>query len=216
MNTWTCKVLVAGLACLALSGCEGGLNLPGLNAAQDNAPVLRMAELGGGAVTVVPPQGYCIDPASLKQRFALMARCDTLGEASGLGAPLALITATAVPAQDDAVLTAADIGAGAEAVLDSQDRAALTFVQVQGQAPRPGLSDVYWRTAGRIGDQIVGLSIYEPVDGLALGALAPQLLEQTMQRTQDQTVAKVVASAGNSATTRNKATSPRRLSGLFE
>ncbi len=217
MNTWTCKGLAVAVTCLALSGCEGGFTLPaGLQATSRTAPVLRMADLGRGAVTLVPPQGYCVDPASLQQRFAVMARCDTLGDASGDGAPLALITATTITAATQSELTADDLGSGAETILQLEEREALTLVQVQGAPPRPELRDVYWRTAGKVGDQIVGLTIYEVEGGISLGPLAPELLQQTMQRTQDQTIAKAVASADKSATTRNKATQRKTMNGLFE
>jgi len=216
MNTWTCKGLAFGLSAFALAGCEGGLTLPAGLTTSNKAPVLRMADLGRGAVTLVPPQGYCVDPKSLRQQFALMARCDTLGDASGDGLPLALITATTVTAPDTVQVTAADLGSGTETVLKQQDRDALTLVQVQGDPPRPELRDVYWRTASRVGNQIVGLTIYEVESGSSLGDLAPELLAQTMQRTQDQSIANAVASAGNSATTRNKATQAKALNGLFE
>ena len=73
MNTWTFKGLVTTLAtCLALAGCDAvdGLALSG---AFDREP-LKTAELADGAITLVPPEGFCIDPRSLKARFALMAR----------------------------------------------------------------------------------------------------------------------------------------------
>lgn len=35
--------------------------------------------MANGALTLVAPEGFCIDKRSLKSSFALLARCDTLG-----------------------------------------------------------------------------------------------------------------------------------------
>ena len=210
MNTWTCRVCALLLGGLTLAACEGGL--PG--AGPDEG--VRSASLGQGAVMRVAPAGFCIDARSLRARFALMARCDTLGARGAGDAPLALITATTVPTNGNGPILPDDLGSSAETVLERADRDGLTLVQVRGTPPSPELRETYWRAAGRVGDQIIGLALYEAQDGAPLGPLAPRLLEQTMQRTQDQTVAIIVARADNSATPPDN--NPRRslLSGLFE
>ena len=215
MNTWTSKVCAAVLACLTLAACEDGVGLPGSGADAQNDGV-RSAALNRGAVMLVAPEGFCIDPDSLRQRFALMARCDTLGARGADDAPLALITATTVPTRTQQPLTSNDLGASSETVLDRADRDGLTMVRVQGTPPGAGLRDTYWRAAGRVGNQIVALAIYEAQDNAPLGTRAPRLLEQTMRRTQDQTVATVVARADNSATPGNNNPSRGALGGLFE
>ncbi|WP_299684055.1 hypothetical protein [uncultured Tateyamaria sp.] len=199
MNTWTSRVCAAVLTCLTLAGCEGGFGLPGTG--DDDG--LRSATLGLGAVTLVAPNGFCIDKRSLRARFALMARCDTLGVRADGDVPLALITATTVPGDTARPITPEDLGTRAETVLDRADRDGLTMVQVRGTPPSPELREIYWRAAGRVGNQIVGLAIYEAQDSAPLGARAPRLLEQTMQLSQAQTVASVVAAADNSATPPN-------------
>ena len=210
MNTWTCKVCALLLGSLTLAACEGGL--PGAESDEG----IRSAPLGQGAVMLVAPSGFCIDARSLRARFALMARCDTLG-ANGAGdAPLALITATTVPTNGDGPIVADDLGGSSETVLDRADRDGLTLVQVRGTPPSPELRETYWRAAGRVGDQIIGLAIYEAQDSAPLGPRAPRLLEQTMQRTQDQTVAITVARADNSATPPDNNPRPGLLGGLFE
>ncbi|MEO1362314.1 MAG: hypothetical protein AAFU86_00890 [Pseudomonadota bacterium] len=213
MNIWTSKVGAAALVCLTLAACEDGFGLPGAGLPDDG---LRSATLSRGAVMLVAPPGFCIDRRSLRARFALMARCDTLGSTGADDAPLALITVTTVPSTTDAALTGDALGTQSETVLDREDRSGLTLIRVRGTPPSPELRETYWRAAGRVGDQIIGLALYEAQDGAPLGALAPRLLEQTMQRTQDQTVAIIVARADNSATPPDN--NPRRslLSGLFE
>ncbi|WP_415404867.1 hypothetical protein [Tateyamaria sp. SN3-11] len=207
MTTWTCKGLLAGAACLALAGCD---DFPGL--APSASQALTSAQLG--RVMLVPPTGYCVDKRSLRQSFALMARCDTLGGDASGGAPLALITATTAPAVGG--VRADDLGNGQETVLSRSDTDTLSLIQVRGTPPNARLRDVYWRAAGRVGDQVVGLAIYEAAQGANLGTLAPDMLKQTMQRTQDQSAAIQPAQQDNSATTPTKRSGNGFLAGLFE
>ena len=60
MITWTSKRPLAALAMLTLSACEGGqgFSFGGSTGVPDKP--LRQTALAGGAVQVVPPQGYCI------------------------------------------------------------------------------------------------------------------------------------------------------------
>ena len=100
MTTWTSKHLIAlGLASV-LGACEamdtGTTLLAGLAPLEDAAlPAvpLTQAMMMRGGVTLVPPSGYCIDPESLSHKFALMARCDNMGAATGgEGAPAGVLT----------------------------------------------------------------------------------------------------------------------------
>ncbi len=64
---------------------------------------LRQAAMANGALTLVAPEGFCIDKRSLKPSFALLARCDNLGDPQGAyGAPLGLITVSLSTARPDA------------------------------------------------------------------------------------------------------------------
>ncbi|WP_299618681.1 hypothetical protein [uncultured Tateyamaria sp.] len=197
MITWTSKGLAIA-ACLALAGCDDlsnlNLNLPG-----QTAP-LGFAELAGGAVTIVPPTGFCVDPRSLRQNFALMARCDVLGGEGGAGLPAAVITATSVATRAGATITPAQAGAGSETVLERRDAPILSMIRVEGAPPIADARSVYWRGAGQIGDHTIGLAIYQGSNTPTLGGLAPELLVQTMQRSQNRSVANTVARQDNSAT----------------
>lgn len=198
MTTWTSKGLGTIAACLALAGCDdlGGLNL-GLSG---QAAPLAFAELARGTVTIVPPSGFCVDPKSLRQNFALMARCDVLGGDGGQGLPPAVITATSIDTGAGATVAPAQPGTGSETVLTRRDTPMLSMVQVQGNPPIADARGTYWRGAGRIADQTIGLAIYQASDGIALGPLAPELLVQTMQRSHNRTTAKAAARQDNSAT----------------
>ncbi|MEL6883144.1 MAG: hypothetical protein AAFP87_01445 [Pseudomonadota bacterium] len=211
MNTWTCKGLALGLAGLvALGGCDEAL----LTTSGATPQEVRMVDLGSGAVTLVAPSGFCVDPRSTRARFALMARCDTLGIDGFFDAPLALITATAVNARSDGPITTDDLGAGSEAVLNRIEQDGITVLQVQGTPPKPSLRGTYWRAASRVGTQIVGLTLYQSNDAHAIGNRAAQLLIQTLERTRAQSGAP--PPADNSATTTRNRRGVPLFSGLFE
>lgn len=191
MITWTSKAFLAGATCVALAGCD---ELAGFGGAQSNG--LPFASLAGGSVSLVPPVGYCVDKRSVRQRFAVMARCDTLGGDASFGAPLAVITAAAVDQGTDA-----GAGSGNETVLTRRTSGTLTLLEVNGSPPSPEMRNVYWRAVGPVGDQVIGLAIYEGENGEPLGESAPSLLTETMQRTRARTAAVLRAAQDNSATT---------------
>ncbi|MEM6371181.1 MAG: hypothetical protein AAF727_00135 [Pseudomonadota bacterium] len=186
MTTWTSKPLLAGALCLGLAACADFAGPKGEGSALPFAPLAR------GSVTLVPPFGYCVDKRSLRASFALMARCDTLGGTGAFGAPLALITAATV-AKGNA--TTADETLG-ETVLVRRDEGSLILLQVDGTPPSSDMRNVFWRAIGQVGDQVIGLALYEPRSGAELGESAPELLAQTMRRTR----ARTASEQDNSAT----------------
>lgn len=197
MITWisrprTQRSLAAGALLLALAGCE----TPG-GAGGTNAAGLTSARLARGAVTLVPPAGFCVDKRSLRTSFAIMARCDTLGGTATYGAPLAVITAATVAS----ATSAAAGGAQNETILSRRQLQTVTLLRVKGKPPSPDMRDEFWRAVGLVGDQVIGLAIYEPAGGAGLGELAPELLNQAMHRTRVQTEAAAAARQDNSATT---------------
>ena len=191
MITWTSKAFLVGATCVALAGCD---ELAGFGGAQNNG--LPFASLAGGSVSLVPPVGYCVDKRSVRPRFAVMARCDTLGGEASFGAPLAVITAAAVDRG-----TATTAGAGNETILSRRTYGTLTLLEVSGTPPSPEMADVYWRAVGPVGDQVIGLAIYEGENAEPLGESAPNLLAEAMQRTRARTAAVLNAAQDNSATT---------------
>ncbi|MEX0371032.1 MAG: hypothetical protein AB3N09_10395 [Tateyamaria sp.] len=216
MNTGTCKGLGAVALCLALSACDD-LNIPGLSGDQsDKTFAASKASLGRGTVSLVPPDGFCIDTRSVRQSFAIMARCDTLGAPVLTDAPLAVITATTIAAQTDAAIDPARLEAGTETVLVRSDAGALSLVQVQGRPPSPEMRNTYWRAAGRVGNQVLGLALYQAADRPDLGDAAMALLVETMQRTSQQTEADAATRQDNSATADTNQTAVGFRAGLFE
>ncbi|QUJ76370.1 hypothetical protein KDD17_15990 [Sulfitobacter albidus] len=106
MTTWISRV-AALVLCGALAGCDALPDASGVlsGIAGDQAPPLTQAKMMRGAVTLVPPTGFCIDPKTLNESFALMARCDTLGATTGSrGAPLGLMSVSFTRTGADAPL----------------------------------------------------------------------------------------------------------------
>lgn len=215
MNTGTSKGLLLGALLFGLAACEdfAGLNLGG--ATGENL-ALNSARLADGTVRLVPPPGFCVDKRSLRQSFALMARCDTLGGRLTTDAPLAIITATTVKATGAAQISTSDFESPSETVIERIDDAPLALVQVKGTPPSPGMRDTYWRGAARIGDQVIGLALYQKASDADLGNVAPNLLIQTVEQTQEQSIVAAVALQDNSATQTPKPAGRGFLAGLFE
>lgn len=205
MNTWISKALL--IASCWVAGCDGAGLVP-----ESGSDGLQTVPLSGGAVMLSAPNGFCVDRFSLGASFAVMARCDTLGASGAADAPLAVITATTVAAAQDNPFAADTFGFGEERVLNRQERGAIALVQVKGTPPDPNLDDTYWRSAGQVGDQILGLAIYSPRGADDLGVKAPALLAQTMRRT----LAQSRPSPDKSATQSKQPGIAKLLSGLFE
>lgn len=206
MSTWTFNrglVLAAGLtlaACVPAS--EMGF-LASLPPEPDNA--LRAALMGGGAVALTPPSGYCIDAGSLKPGFALIARCDALGATrKTANVPLALITATVVPQQAGTPAPrAADLASvldGAQ-VLQAKDQNGVALVQSRGETGLQGFGDTYWRGAFLVNGTMVGLALYAPADSKAGGARGAVILgalaAQTKSKSSRQQPANPMAVSSN-------------------
>lgn len=169
MTTWTFKGPVTALGLMTLTACEAGqgLNLGsgfGLKSDSTSTLPLSRANMTDG-VTLVAPTGFCIDQASLEPRFAVMARCDTLGVPSAAGsAPRGLVTVSLTPSRPGPLPTARQLAAAIELenVSDVETTASLVVFRAQGRIPVGGLSPTQWRGAARIGKQTAGIAVYVP------------------------------------------------------
>ncbi|MGC1505220.1 MAG: hypothetical protein WA782_13910 [Sulfitobacter sp.] len=188
MTTWTCKGTLAALALTSLAACDdgrGGALLRGLNGKVPLKSVaLSQANMAFGAVTLVAPKGFCIDKNSLRQNFALMARCETLGAPSaGANAPVGILTAsfsvasTTIPTPSE---TAAALSLNTVTDPVIKDRS-VTF-RAQGAAPAKGLSETHWRGTARAGSQMMALALYGPTGGRAIGAEGRDILDRLINR----------------------------------
>ena len=198
MTTWTSKPLIAlGIATM-LGACDavdqGSTLLAGLAPPEDAAlPAvpLTQALMMRGKITLVPPKGYCIDPETLSQSFALMARCDNMGAATGgEGSPAGLLTVSlarnglspAIPTAE-AVATAAGVSAPEKA---RQTDTSVVF-RTKGTAPSPDLSPTHWRSVSKIGRFTMGASLFGPEGRRAVTDEGATVLEEMIKRTTDKT-----------------------------
>lgn len=195
MTTWISKPVLAVTACFALTACDALPSLPVLDSlsAPDDAPVVALSQskMANGAFTLVPPQGFCIDKSSLKQRFALMARCDTLGIADGAaGAPVGIITASVTPVASPDTLPSptetADALKLARVTNVHTDLNTVTF-RAEGIAPSKDMDPAHWRGTVRIGGHLLGIAIYGPKNGRAVSAEGLGLMNSLIRRSREAT-----------------------------
>ena len=189
MTTWICKGALATFALTVLAACEGGPTsglFDGIGALAPEPKAFSRADMAGGAVTLMAPQGFCIDGRSLKQRFALMARCDKLGVPSAAGAaPLGVITVSLSKAGADAVVPDQNVTAaalGLSAVSDPSGDATSLVFRATGPAPTDDLDSHHWRGTALINGQIVGLALYGPKGGEDVTGEGRAILESVIEQ----------------------------------
>ncbi|MBC7133701.1 MAG: hypothetical protein H5U16_11415 [Roseovarius sp.] len=178
MSTWTSEVRAAlgALAALLLAGCLAP-------AEQAPRPAIRQVAMGGGAVIVTAPRGYCVEPDSLRRsagRVALLASCERLTGTPGIAVAPALMTVSVMP-QGDAPAPSPEGLARAVAPAPAQAGgrdAGLAYVQVMrgGDTVLPGGDPRHWRGAMAVAGQLVGLALYAPAGSALSGREGRDLL----------------------------------------
>lgn len=193
----------AGLAMLVLvlSGC---LPQPGSLALLGGAPV-QAVRVSDNGVTVVGPDGYCVDPVSSRERaagsFVILGSCATLnGTGAGPGKPAVLTALVSPPSDPPLVPSVADLerffrsDAGRAALAHDGAAASVTLLRIDARDPvlflklrdtsadRPAdLSDRSWRAIFPLRGRLVALSVAGH-DDLPVG-------DADMRRTLDRFVA---------------------------
>lgn len=198
MITWICR----GAAALSLLGVLGACDaldpdstlseaLASPADAAATAVPLKQALMMRGKVTLVPPGGFCIDPDSLSESFALMARCDALGAAAGgSGAPIGVMTVSfsrtinTIPLPTAQEFTAA---AGLDAPADTRTSASGMIFKTRSAPPADDLSPEHWRGVSKIGDFTMSAALFGPEGRRAVSDEGADLLGEMMQRTIDKT-----------------------------
>ncbi|WP_160973295.1 hypothetical protein [Thalassovita mangrovi] len=171
------RAVVAGVLLMSLSGC---LSLSGFGGEEDEAPDLGLhrAELAGGDVVVVAPQGYCIQRETLRSGatggFALLASCETLtGYISGYDVEPVVMTIAAVPRHSEAPEPdAEEIAAalGDRKLLRRIHGDGLTIVQVEApEGLTPEDDPRHWRAMMVLNGKMVGLAVYGPKGSAVTG-----------------------------------------------
>lgn len=180
MTIWTSKAGIALAGLLGLGAC-GDAALPSFGGLTGGgAPVaLSQSFMADRAFTLVPPQGFCIDKASLKQRFALMARCDTLGAPSqAAAAPLGVLTVSVTPGGTDALPTpeqTADALRLARVTAAQGSDTTVTF-RAEGAPPLADLDVAHWRGTWQVNGQLVSLALFGPKGGRAVSSEGREVL----------------------------------------
>lgn len=147
---------------MALAGC-----LPSAPSKADDPKPTRQTALLEGRVQIAAPQGYCLDPASLRNHaragFVLIAGCDGLmGLPSGTLVPPAILTVSALLPRDGApdpqqMLNALDQAA----ILSKSMQNGLLLVQIEDPDLVPeGSPARHWRAAMVQGDALLTLAAY--------------------------------------------------------
>jgi hypothetical protein len=178
MTTWTFKGSLAAIGFMTLTACEAGQGQFSLNPSGTSTIPVTRGMMAGGAV-LVAPSGFCIDQASLTPDFLVMMRCDILGAQDAAGsAPRGLITISLANSYTGTLPSAAQIAtaSGLRDVTAVQTTKGIVTFRALGKIPVGGLSPVHWRGAVVIGNQIAGVAVYGPENGLITTSVGRDIL----------------------------------------
>ena len=200
MNTGICKKTFLGLTtCVALSACAEGpsFNLfeKAKNVLPETTPMVPLlkAQMASGAVTLVPPSGYCIEPSSLTQKFAAMARCDLLEAENGaLDAPIGLLTFSVAKSRTNAISLSDILSASNTTMIETMTGSGPKVVRVTTETPPLGLPKTHLRTATKIDGHDLSLALFSPVESEAQGERGVSMLQNMIKTSLDATVAQDV------------------------
>lgn len=200
------KLCAALLGAAVLIGCDeidpsGRMSLLGRSAGAE-ASVLTSAGLAGGAIHVSGPDGYCVDPDSLRRTatggFAAIASCNILsGGAQGPVVEPALATVT-VSQADASAPTPPDLAAALQTeLLTTREFDAVTVGQMAsgGAEAFVGSDPRHWRGAFLVGPYLVGVTLYAPRNSPLVSTQGAAFLNTVSSRIR----ARFVPAAGESA-----------------
>ncbi|MEP4035313.1 hypothetical protein [Pseudophaeobacter sp.] len=153
------------------------------------------ARFAKGQVTLVAPQGHCIDATMLRQEatggFALLPRCNLLHGTQLFGRNrAAVITATIGPAQGADAPSTTELAQTAEGarLLYYDDKGLLPLVRLQWPGHSAmggsGASEEHWRGAFVVNNHLVVLALYAPEGSNLLGPAGAKLLTDMTRRSQ--------------------------------
>lgn len=181
-------MVVAALALPVLAGCDeqgaaffGELGGDGPPPRRNTA--LSTAQLAQGAVPLVPPDGFCIDKRGLRQDFALLARCDSLGGKRGdVDAPLGFIavsvTRLTAPFSGSSVVA---LPGPDTATLATQQEGPATILHLKGPTPS-GTDPQHWKGLLPLSGHVVAFTAYGPPGGRMARKEGGAVLAELAQR----------------------------------
>ena len=228
MTTWSCKpVLLALVLGLGLSACAEQIEnrfslIPRLGGDTPEEPkrpdvALARANLVGGALSLVPPEGYCVDKRGLRDDFAIVARCDSLGsETTDFDASLGLIlvSATAVSGDPDVeALLPATFSADVD-VLEQFAQDNLALSHLNGGAPE-GVDPIHWRGLIHMHGHLISLTAYAPEGGSLATAEGGRVLTALANEMHAASANRDVLATTKPSKTRTRGGLRDRINGLF-
>lgn len=217
MNTGIFKGLLLGLTACVLSACSQGLTFGPLQEIGSKSPPLTKARMASGAVTLAPPSGFCIDPSSLTQNFALMARCDVLGGKNGaLDAPLGLITVSIAQNTGTPIDAAGLASASNATVVKALSDETVDMVRAETATPPDGLAQTHIRATAQIDGYDLSLALYAPEHSAAQGSRGVRMITELVNLSQNASVADAVAAQASTITTDNKKQPKAAFAALFD
>lgn len=217
------KLFLGGIAIAVLAGCNTGWTgtaLSFLEAQGDSENLaLRRADLAGGAITVLGPDGYCVDASTLRSTgtggFAALASCNILsGGRSGAIVEPGLVTVTVKPADSETPSLEALAAALETELLSTRELSAVTLGQMAtgGETAFEGSDPRHWRGTFVLGQTVIGLALYAPKDSPLVGPQGAAFLNTVSSRIRANSNA-AEHSAEQSQPTEDRVT--MRLSRLF-
>ena len=166
-----------------------------------------------GAVTLVPSSGYCIDPKTLKQNFALLARCDTLGGTNGaLDAPLGVMTVS-IAATQGTPLTLESV---APVITKRVDADGFAAAKATTDTPAAGLAKSHWRAVTTLNAHDLSIALFAPAGSAALGDEGLRMIAGLIANSQSASVATSVATDLQPKVTPAKKGLAATFAGLFK
>lgn len=142
-----------------------------------DAPLLATATVARGQITIAGPNGYCIDPATLRSTasggFAAIASCHILSD--GTEGPIVepvLVTVTVSPADKGEPSPAELADALGTTLLQSRELSGLAVGQMAdgGAEAFSGSDPKHWRGAFVLGRHLIGVTLYAPEGSPLLGS----------------------------------------------
>jgi hypothetical protein len=150
---------------------------------------MTRARLAGGQVVVSGPQGYCIDASTLRSSarggFAAIASCNILtGGNAGVIVEPVLMTVAVSPATGPAPSLTDLASALQTTLLENRELSAVAAGQMAtgGATAFEGADPRHWRGTFLIGDKLVGLALYAPVDSPLVGMQGAAFLNTVSSR----------------------------------
>lgn len=187
------KLGAALLGAALLTGCDefapsGALSLIETSA-RDATRLVASADLARGMIVVSGPDGYCIDPDTLRRSgaggFAAIASCNILS--GGTRGPIVepVLVTVAVSRTDTDAPDPADLAAALQTdLLQRLDLSAVVVGQMAsgGETAFAGSDPRHWRGAFVLGAYLVGVTLYAPEGSPLLGRQGAAFLNTVSSR----------------------------------